>query len=132
LIVRFLDHQDETNPLNGFVIVDDAQLSQVLDSFRTREPFFAELYCENGYKLLIGIGRTVGCVQYGRSDGDKPYLMAVTCDPNAETKSFEFLTGDTPTPISGRYILPFDKVKKIAQHFRETGTRSAAVSWKEI
>ena len=79
LIVRFLDHQDETNPLNGFVIVDDAQLSQVLDSFRTREPFFAELYCENGYKLLIGIGRTVGCVQYGRSDGDKPYLMAVTC-----------------------------------------------------
>jgi hypothetical protein len=132
MILRFLDHQDETNPINGLVIADDEQLLKILDGFRTREPFFAEFHGDNGYKLLIGIGRTVGCVQYSRSDDDAPYLMAVARDPRAEEKSFEFLAGNTPTPVPGRYILPLEQVKKIAQYFRETGARSASVSWEEI
>jgi len=131
MIVRFLDHQDETNPLNGLVISDDEQLSQVLDGFRTREPFFAELYGDNGYKLLIGIGEMVGCVQHSRSDGDTPYLTAVARDSNSETTSFEFLAGNTPTPVPGRYILTMEMVKRIARYFLETGARSAAVSWEE-
>ena len=132
MILRFLDHQDETNPINGLVIADDEQLSKIFDGFRTREPFFAEFYGDNGYKLLIGIGRTVGCVQYSRSDGDTPYLMAVAFNPHARVENFEFLAGNTPTPVSGRYILPLEQVKKITQYFRETGARSASVSWEEL
>jgi hypothetical protein len=77
MIVRFLDQQDESNPLNGSIIADNEQLSRLLDSLRTREPFLAQLFGDNGYSLMVGIGETIGCVQYSRSDGDSPYLVAV-------------------------------------------------------
>ena len=95
------------------------------------EPFFAELYGDNGYKLLIGIGGTIGCAQYSRADGDLEYLVAVAPNPIAEKRYVEFLICNTPTPISIRYILPFEKVKEIARYFLETGARSATVSWEE-
>ncbi len=132
MIVRLLDHQDEFDGINGLAITDNDHLSRILDSLRTRKPFFAELFGEHGYKLLIGIGGTVGCVQYSRSDGDLPYLMAVASKPTSEEGHIEFLAGNTPTPVSMRYILPFEEVKEIASYFRETSARSAKVLWEEI
>jgi hypothetical protein len=131
VIVRLFDQQDESNPLNGSVIADNEQLSRILDSLRTREPFFAELFGENGYNLMIGIGGTIGCVQYSRSDGNSAYLVAVAPKPIAEKGYVEFLIGNTPTPVSMRYILPFEKVKQIVNYFLETGARSAKVSWED-
>ena len=131
MIVRIFDQQDESDPLNGSVIVDSEQLSRILDRLRTREPFFAELFGENGYNLLVGIGGTIGCVQYSRSDGKSAYLVAVSPEPLAEKGYVEFMIGGTATPISMRYILPFEKVKEIASYFLETGARSAKVSWEQ-
>lgn len=131
MIARFFDQQDEANPLNGTIVSDGEQLSQLLDELRTREPFFAELFGDNGYKLLIGIGRTRGCVQYSRADGHSAYLVAVAPSPIADERYMEFLIGDTPTPISMRYILPIDKVKEITSYFIQTGARSAKVTWED-
>ena len=132
MIVRFLDQQDESNPLNGSVIADNERLLGLLDSMRTRQPFIAALFGENGYHLTAGIGGAIGCVQYSRSDGDSPYLVAVASNPIAEKGDIEFLCGNTPTPISVRYILPIEKVKEIACYFQAAGARSATVSWEEI
>jgi hypothetical protein len=132
MIVRFLDQQDESNPLNGSIITDNEQLARMLDSLRTRKPFFAQLFGDNGYNLMVGIGGTIGCVQYSRSDGSSAYLVAVASNPIAEDEDMEFLCGNTATPVSMRYILPFEKVKEIASYFLETGARSATVRWEEI
>jgi hypothetical protein len=131
MILRFFDQQDESNSLNGSIIADSEQLSRILDSLRTRKPFFAELFGENGYNLLIGIGEAVGCVQYSRADGKSAYLVAVAPKPIAEDGYVEFLIGDTSTPISVRYILPFEEVKAIATYFLETGARSARFNWED-
>jgi len=132
MIVRFLDQQDESNSLNGLIIADNEQLSLILDSLRTRKPFLAQLFGDNGHNLMVGIGGTIGCVQYSRSDGNSPYLVAVAPNPTAEEEDIEFLCGNTPTPVSVRYTLPFEKVKEIASYFLETGGRSATVPWEEI
>src|SRR5215470_17783591 len=109
MIVKFHDYQDQTSSLNGLAVTSDDLLLRVLDGLRAREPFFAELLGENGYQLLIGIGGTVGCAQFSRSDGEPPYLVAVAPDPVPDHKQIEFLCGNTPTPVPLRYILPFDK-----------------------
>ncbi len=132
MIVRILDQQDESSSINGLVVTNDEQLSEVLESARTRQPFFAGLIGENGYELLIGIGESFGCAQYSRSDGEPPYLVAVSPARIIGHDHIEFLAGNTPTPISSRYILPFEKVKEIASYFRATGMRSTDVSWEQI
>jgi hypothetical protein len=132
MIVKFFDMQDESNPLNGLIVGSDKELAQLLDGFRTRDPFFAELRGENGYNLLIGIGSTIGCVQYSHGEGDPPYLVALATPPISRRDDGEFLAGDTPTPIPARNILPFEQVKQIAIYFRETGAPSPGVSWEEV
>src|SRR5262249_9341652 len=107
MIVRFLAQQDESNPLNGLIMADNEHLPRILASLRTRKPFWAQLFGDNGYNLMVGIGGTSGCVQYSRSDGNSPYLVAVAANPTAEEGDIEFLCGNTPTPVSKRYILPF-------------------------
>jgi hypothetical protein len=132
MIIKFFDQQDESNLLNGSVIFDDEHLSRILDNLRTREPFLGQFFHENGYNIMVGIGGAVGCVQYSRSDGDSAYLMAVASNPIPGKKDVEFLLGGTLSPVSVRYILPFEQVKEIAKYFRETGARSAKVSWEEF
>jgi Immunity protein Imm1 len=81
---------------------------------------------------MVGIGGEVGCIQYGREDGNPPYWMAAS--PATKTKAglFEFLNADTPTPVPARYCLPFDALKDIVVHFVNTGLRTPAVDWEEI
>ena|SRR6266446_7606757 len=132
MIVRIRDCQDQTSSVNGLAVTSDDQLFQVLDSLRTRKPFFAELVGDNGCTLLIGIGGVIGCAQFSRSDGEPPYLMAIAPKQFAEHGHVEFLVGNTPTPVPSRYILPFENIKNIASAFRHTGTRSADVTWEKI
>jgi hypothetical protein len=115
MIVKTRDCQDQTSSVNGLAVTNDEQLIQILDSLRSRKPFFAGLVRNNGCTLLIGIGEEVGCAQFSRSNGDPPYLMAVAPRQFAEHESVEFLAGNTPTPVPSRYILPFEKIKEIAE-----------------
>ena len=78
--ISFLDTEDEANRLNGKIISDWERLLGILEGLRTREPFVCKLTGENGFELDVGIGKK-GCVQYGRTDGLPPYLMAVAPFP---------------------------------------------------
>lgn len=131
MIVAFFDMQDQSNHLNGVTVGDDKKLSGLLDSLQRRTPFFAELRGENGYNLVIGIGK-VGCAQYGHGEGDPPYLVALADTPYAGEDYDGFLAGGTLTPVPRRFIMPFAKIIGIAQYFRNTGARSPDVSWEEI
>lgn len=132
MTVRFFDRQEKSNPLNNCGISAKADLLEILDSLRSREPFFCELIGENGYNLLIGIGAAIGCVQYSRTDRKMPYLMAVSVgDPGSEGH-VQFLTADTPTPVAARYCIPFDLVKEVAAYFLETGDRIPVLAWEEL
>jgi hypothetical protein len=132
MAVQFFDRQDQTNSLNGARIGDREELLKVLDGLRSREPFFCELVGENGYNLLLGVGRTIGCAQYSPSDGSTPYLMAVATNEQGSNEYMEFLTANTPSPVPRRYCVPFETAKQIAAHFVETGNRWPSVSWEEI
>jgi hypothetical protein len=133
----FNDLQDYSSSLDGAIVCDRNELFAVLDCVRDREPFICELEGENEYKLTIGAGKEVGCVQYSRSDGDPPYLVALAPGHQAgeeeeEQEYVEFLCGNTATPIPKRNILPFEMGKRIAAYFIETGERCPAVSREEV
>jgi len=134
MMLQFFDMQDESNPANGTTIKDQARLVRLLEGARKREPFFFELEAENGYKLLVGIGQSTGCVQFSSKNGDPPYLMAVGNDGADEcSEDYQhFLSGGTATPVSRRFCLPFDTLRRIAVYFMETGERYPTVSWEQI
>jgi hypothetical protein len=130
--VEFFDRQNGQNPLNGCVFTQTTDLLALLNQLQQRDPFFCEFLGQNDHKILLGIGGTVGCVQYSGKNGDPPYLMAVSADPDSLTERREFLIGDTLTPVASRYCLSFDTVREIAAYFQMTGERSPIVSWEEI
>jgi hypothetical protein len=130
--VLYKNQQDKSDPMNGAVITEGAKLVELLDSCRNDPPFFARFSGDNGFKIMVGIGRDVGCIQYSRSDGEPPYLVALSVDCPTNGKDVEFWTGGTATPIPARFILSSDELKQIALHFLETGERSDAVFWESI
>ena len=132
MIVRYDNEQSASDPLSGTVIDGSLRLAQLLESRRDNAPFFARLTADNGFEIMIGIGRDVGCVQYSRSNGGPPYLMAVSYDPPVKRGCVEFLAANTPTPIAARYIINFDELKAIALHFLNTGERSGSTSWQVL
>jgi hypothetical protein len=131
LKIRFFDRQDASNPLNGETFDRPEPLLDVLKRFANRKPFFCELVGQNGFNLLVGVG-TLGCAQYSPGDGSLPYLMAVAPDTSPRQEVVEFFTGGTPSPVPGRYALPFSLVAEIVVCFQETGGLSKSVSWEEI
>jgi hypothetical protein len=130
--VLYANQQDDSDPINGTVIAESVQLLALLESKRKNAPFFARFSGDNGFEIMVGIGGEVGCVQYSRSDGKRPYLMAVSADPPMRNGYVEFLAADTPTPCAARYIIRFDEVKKVALYFLQTGERSDTVSWQAL
>ena len=132
MTVSFFDGQDPSNPMNGTRINNKIELDETLETLRNREPFFFELVGENGYKLLVGFGKAIGCVQHSRTDGDSLYLVAVAPGAGETSDYFEFLAGGTPTPISKRYCMPWEQVRQIVAYFLETGDRSPDIAWDKI
>jgi hypothetical protein len=129
--IQIFDRQDYENPINGETIEEADELLDTLRRFTNRKPFLCELIGENGYNLMLGIGK-LGCAQYSPGDGKPPYLLAVAPDPDPQLEEVEFLTGDTPTAIPGRNALPFSLAEEIAACFQRTGECSKSVSWEEI
>lgn len=127
----FFDREDLKNRLNGVIIQDRKRLLQILDELRKRPPFICELVGENGFHLHIGIGE-LGHAQYSRSDGEPPYLMAIAPHPTNKEEDTEFLIGQTPTPVSNRYCMPFELIRDIAGCFLETGQTHPGFSWEPL
>lgn len=132
MTTEFYDRHDDQNPANGTAINDRNHLLGIIDSFAERPPFFCELVGENGCNLLLGVGGPIGCAQFSRQDGSTPYLMATTSASKGKNEAVDFLIGDTPTPVPGRYCLPFALVREIAFYFQETGGRNPIVDWEQI
>ena len=130
--VIYLNYQDEADPMNGATISNADALVQLLDDRKNEAPFLAELSGDNGYHIEFGIGGTFACVQYSRSDGELPYLVALPPHPHVTSGYVEFLTANTPTPVPARNILSFDELKRIALDFLETGERCLAFSWEPV
>jgi hypothetical protein len=130
--VRYLNHQDKLDPMNGAVITGSAELDDLLNARRKSAPFLARFSGDNGFRIMTGIVGALGCVQYSRTDGKAPYLMAVSHHPPVRRGYVEFLTANTPTPFAARYIISFDELRAIALHFLKAGDRSDGVLWQEL
>lgn len=130
--VRYLNQQDDSDPMNGTVIAGNAKLAVLLDRRRNDAPFVAELRGDNGFMLVFGMGAGIGCVEYRRTDGDPPYLMGISSHPTVESGDIEFMCGGTPTPIPARNILEFGELKQTLIHFLETGERTDLISWESV
>lgn len=132
MIVRYKNQQDDSDPMNDVAITCRRQLSDLLQARRNNAPFLARLSGESGFEIMIGIGGQVGCVQYSRSDGSRPYLMAHSPNPPLKGGDVEFLTANTPTSVPAAEIISFEELKEIVLHFLETGERSSSVFWEAL
>jgi hypothetical protein len=131
--VQFFDRHDAGNTLNGVMVTDSRLLRLILDDIdmRHRSPFFAELIGENDTKLLLGLGPSVGCVQFSATDGSPPYLIAVEGGPERGGEQ-GFFMGNALTLIPRRYCVPMGKVLEIAILYFERGERASTVGWESI
>jgi hypothetical protein len=134
--IQFQDLQNERNPHNGEVI-GGAAVRALLEELRGVEPpFMCQFTGGNGFNLIVGIARDFGCVQHAANDGMPPFLMAVSASQPANRPAnrpaMEFLVGDTPTPVAGRYRISFDAIREIVAEFVSTGQRSRQVAWEEL
>jgi len=127
-----LDMEDSSSPWNGRQIDQQTDLEELLEESQQKRPFLLELEGENGFKLIIGIGGPLGCVQFSAANGNPPYLMAATKSTQEEELDVEFLAGGTPTPIPMHRCFPFEMVKKLVFRFFEHGDRSPEVQWEEV
>jgi hypothetical protein len=132
MMTQFFDRQDTINPLNGTEIRDATELRHLLNSLRHKNPFFAELIGENGFKLLLGIGAAEGCIQFSAADDSAPYLMAVAKDITDTEGEAEFLIENTASPVPKRYCLSYDTLIEVAAHFVNSGDRSPHVAWEAV
>ncbi len=132
MITFFVDMQDDNNSLNGKIIQDSNDVAAVFAEMENREPSLCRLDAENGYTLTMGISKTVGCAQINKTNGDSPYLMAVTEERDWNGEDFEFLTADTPTPILRKYCLPISEIRRIACHFVNKGNSLDSITWEEV
>jgi len=107
------------------------EVERWLAGLSERDPFMFELAGENGYKLTIGLGNGIGCVQFSKSDGDPPYLVA-QAETLLVTERQEFSMGGTPTPVNPEFCLSSERVKDIAIHFATTGDKHPALIWVEV
>jgi hypothetical protein len=130
--VRYLNQQDELDPMNGRVIAESLKLAELLESRRNDSPFLADLVGDNDFHIEIGIGGYIGCAQFSNMNGDPPYLMAMSKNPPMKIGYVEFLINNTPTPFAARYIISFAELKEVALHFMKTGGRSDRVMWREL
>src|ERR1700732_636816 len=130
--LHYENQQDKSEPMNGKVIVQHSDLTQLLEDRRNYRPFVARLSGGNGFKLMVGISRNLGCIQYSSSTGDPPYLMAASRNPPLRSGYLEFMAGGTLTPCAARYIITFDELKTVVLDFLGTGKRSNAVLWQEL
>lgn len=128
--VKFVDFDTNEQPVPQVVLSRRDEVTKLLNGMRNREPFMCELVGDNGYKLGIGIGADVGCVQYSRVDGEPPYLMASNGIEYGDEHTF--MMSGTPTPVDGKFCLPMTKVIDIAGFFVETGRKPAEINWEEI
>jgi Immunity protein Imm1 len=129
MIVELWDTQGRSSTAK---ITNQKEISDLLETFPERLPFFCEFTATNGYKLLVGIRGQLGCVQYSSTDNSPPYLVAVETDRQVPDEEVDFLMANTDTPVSARYCVQFAKVRDIILHFFETGQRSPAVPWEDI
>jgi hypothetical protein len=122
------------NPLDGTQVVDSRQLRDIFDQLQQRDPFILELQGDNGYRLIVGIGGPISCIQHSSSDGEPPYLVAVMKDGQYRTELTDcvFLCGGQATEIRGSQCVPFSVLQSVASHFLETGTRSDEVDWIQV
>jgi hypothetical protein len=129
----FQDLQDENNPRNGHLFSDRATVVSVLQDLRDIDPpFMCQFTGANGFNLMIGVAHDFGCAQHSPNDGMPPFLMAMPRAGASDHADMEFLVGDTPTPIDGRYRIAFDELCEIVAEFVTTGARTTKVSWEEL
>lgn len=132
--VTLHDCQDESSPYNRIAIENTDQLHLVLNQLRHRPPFILELEGENGFRLTVGIGGPVSCIQFAASDGKPPYLVAVEKLGNSKSAQGHsvFLCGNQDTEVPNAQCVPFTVLHSVTSHFVETGARSPEVDWLEI
>jgi hypothetical protein len=117
MIIRYFNNQNKVDSMNGKAIAESAALVALFEERRNERPFIVKLLGENGFELVCGIGNDLCFVEHMRSNGDVPYLMAVSARPPMKSGYVEFLTANTPTAFAARYIIRFAELEEVAVHF---------------
>jgi Immunity protein Imm1 len=129
---KFLDLQnEEKNPYHQAQLDVDT-LNEVFEFSKHLDPYVCEFIHSNGYRLTVGLGSELGCAQFSSTDGQPPYLLALSDPSLSDEECEEFLLGGTATEISKRHCLDINSLKKIIYSFCQTGEKPTDIVWEEI
>ena len=119
----------------GIVPIPDKTLgspSELVAFFRQfDEPMAGELTHPNGFMLTICTDGELATVQFSNTDGEPPYLVALSPLQIVEG-SHIFIVTTSDTEIDSKHCLSRTVFEDIACYFLETGERSPAVAWEEV
>ncbi len=83
-----------------------------------------------GNSLAVGVDVHYGFIMFGDKSGDPPYCMVIE-DSDAPDEDFEFDVEGTPTPISLRRCIPFERVISLVKHYYSHGRFPEGTEWEE-
>ncbi len=107
------------------------QLRQVLLELEHEpDPNIAVIHSSGDF-LSISVMGLCALVRFTHSSGDPPYLSASTGETSDPDCTFEFLVGDTPTPVPTDRCIPIEGAMAIAEYFFDKGEIPRFVKWKE-
>jgi hypothetical protein len=90
----------------------------------------ATVYRENGDELTLSVRDGVVLILFHQASLDPPYLSA-SLGPRDSGRYFEFIVGDTPTPVPEDRCIPFDVAEDIVLNFVRSGILPQGVNWIE-
>lgn len=130
--VEFVEYQGRLENVEDV----DQVLDRVNEVRRSSDPNI-DLVTSAGDRLSVSLRDQLGLVRFSQQSLEPPYLSARRSEsersqgPAPQSAYFEFLIGDTPTPVPVDRCLPLEKVKRIVEFFSQYGELPSWVDWVE-
>jgi hypothetical protein len=90
----------------------------------------ATVFRPNGDHLTVSVRDGLVLIVFHRASLEPPYLSA-SLGPPQNTRYFEFLIGDTPTPVPADRCIPMETAEQVVLEFVRSDTLSPRVRWIE-
>jgi hypothetical protein len=114
-----------------YVLNEVSQVGRLLHELKNEDDPNLDLINEQGDFLSISVRNGFALVRFTHASLDPPYFSASTGGQCSNEASFDFIVGDTPTPVPIDRRISLEVAIAIAEHFCETGEIPHFIEWKE-
>jgi hypothetical protein len=84
------------------------------------------------FNLTVGIGKTLGFVEYMNADREPPYIIATKNVQGKSDQYIDFDSNGTQTPIADKFCLPISEIFDIVTFIIENSVLPKNVDWENV